>query len=423
MDLLEACLHAKGREAVKAVRSLLPSVRTSAIWAIIMHAAAWHEERTFDTSHATILVYTVHRMIESLGKHSTLVSEKPIARRVIDLPTDQTTSLQEVLIERLAYHLADTDHWRLEQGPRYDIETRLDSRGNAVQVYVQSIRERVQMSALKAAAVLGARADQAMLIRATASIAAEEPDKLGHTFIMPISLVTERPTSEYTRPHIATLWHLTEFLVRKVPSKAADEFGMDDKIGKFAKPTDLSPSTGLFMNAVVNYGTLGHNAIFAHRISEAARLGFVNGETIQRLLEKLQRNIGIELEHVEDYSLEKLVKKQTGTDWSTLPTEISLPSAKKVSEWFSAERGDLWNSLYSLQSSTFENLIMDTTKQDWPIIRAMQYAMAAITGDMEASHPLIFTQAVWGLVDNGLVPEYLAALQVHRLLREQMKDG
>ncbi|MCK5390725.1 MAG: hypothetical protein KAJ36_09550, partial [Candidatus Thorarchaeota archaeon] len=66
MDLVESCLKAKGREAVKAVRAMLPSVRPSAIWAIIMHAAAWHEERSYDTSHATIAVYTVHRMIESL---------------------------------------------------------------------------------------------------------------------------------------------------------------------------------------------------------------------------------------------------------------------------------------------------------------------------------------------------------------------
>jgi hypothetical protein len=422
MDLLEACLHANGREAVKAVRSLLPSVRTSAIWAIIMHSAAWHEERTFDTSHATIAVYTVHRMIESLGKHETLVSEKPITKRRINLPDEQTTSLQEVLIERLAYHLADTEHWRLEQGPRYDIETRLDSRGNAVQVYIQSIRERVQMSALKAAAVLGARTDLTMLIRATSSIAAEEPDRLGHTFIMPISLVTELPVSEYTRPHVAALWHLTEFLVRKVPSKAEDEFGMDDKIGKFAKPTDLSSNRDLFTNAVVKYGILGHNGIFAHRISEAARLGLVNGDTIQRLLRKLQRNIGAELEPSDTLSLDNLLKMEVGTDWSMLPTEISLPSSKKVSEWFSAEYNDLWSAMFNLKSSAFENMMVDSNDHDWPIIRAMQYAMAAVTGNMEASHPLIFTQAVWGLVDNGLVPEPIAALQVHRLLREQMNN-
>jgi hypothetical protein len=422
MDLLEACLHANGREAVKAVKSLIPSVRTSAIWAIIMQAAAWHEERTFDTSHATIAVYTIHRMIESLGKHASLVSDKPIVKRKIDLPDEQTTSLQEVLIERLAYHLADTDHWRLEQGPRYDIETRLDSRGNAVQVYIQSIRERVQMSALKAAAVLGAKSNQIMLARATASIAAEEPDKLGHTFIMPISLVTELPAPEYTRPHIATLWHLTEFLVRKIPSKVTDEFGMDDKIGKFAKPTDLSSNRDLFMNAVVKYGTLGHNAIFAHRVSEAARLGLVNGETIERLLKNIQRNIGVDLESTENISLDNLVKKLAGTDWSAVPTEMGLPSSKKVREWFSEEHSDLWNSMFSFKSSTFENMIIDSDKQDWPIIRAMQYAMAAITGDMEAPHPIIFTQAVWGLVDNSLVPESLAAFQVHRFLREQLKD-
>jgi hypothetical protein len=422
MDFLEACLHANGREAVKAVRSLLPSVRTSAIWAIIMHGAAWHEERTFDTSHATIMTYSVHRMIESLGKHKALVEDKPITRPVVILPEDYKTSLQEVLIERLAFHLADTDHWLPEHGPRYDIETRLDSKGNAVQVYVQSIREKVQMSALKAAAVLGAREDLAMLTRATASIAAEEPDRLGHTFIMPVSLMTELPSSEYTRPHIASLWHLTEFLVRKVPSKAGDQFGMDEKIGRFARPTDLSQDSDLFMNAVVNYGTLGHNAIFAHRISEAARLGLVNEETVRWLLKKLQRNIGGETENTKDLSLEVLGRKSNGTDWDVAPTEIGLPSSKKVRDWISMEHGEVWSAMFDSKSSVFEDLLLDTTKQDWSAIRAMQYAFAAISGDMEASHPVIFTHSVWGLVDNGLIPEPLAALQVHRGLREQMNN-
>lgn len=422
MDFLEACLHANGREAVKAVRSLLPSVRTSATWAIIMHGAAWHEERTFDTSHATIMVYSIHRMIESLGKHEALVENKPINKPAVILDEENRTSLQEVLIEHLAYHLADTDHWRPEQGPRYDIETRLDSKGNAVQVYVQSIREKVQMSALKAAAVLGAREDLTMLIRATASLAAEEPDKLGHAFIMPISLVAELPGSEYTRPHIASLWHLTEFLVRKVPSKAGDQFGMDEKIGRFAKATNLSQEQGLFMNAVVNYGTLGHNAIFAHRISEAARLGLVNEETVLWLLKKLQLNIGVHAENTEELSLEALVSKGGGADWNVAPAEIGLPNAKKVRDWFSTEHNEVWNAMLDPKSSAFEGLLLDATKQDWSVIRAMQYAFAAISGDVEAPHPLIFTQSVWGLVDNGLVPEHLAALQVHRGLREQMKS-
>jgi hypothetical protein len=277
------------------------------------------------------------------------------------------------------------------------------------------------MSALKAAAVLGAREDLTMLTRATASIAAEEPDKLGHTFIMPVSLMTELPVSEYTRPHIAALWHLTEFLVRKVPSKAGDQFGMDEKIGRFAKSTDLSKEKDLFLNAVINYGTLGHNAIFAHRISEVARLGLVNEEAVQWLLKKLQRNIGKQWESTEGISLETLVNENNGTDWSVPPTEIGLPSAKRVRDWFAAEYSETWNAMFNPKSSVFEDVLLDTTKHDWSSIRAMQYAMATISGDMEASHPMIFTQSVWGLVDNGLISEALAALQVHRGLREQMK--
>ncbi len=422
MDFLEACLHANGRAAVKSVKSMLPSVRTSAIWAIIMHGAAWHEEHSFDTSHATISVYAVHRMIESVGAHSTLVEENPVVQQVIDVPEEKKTLLQEVLIEHLAYHLADTDHWRFEQGPRYDIETRLDSRGNAVQIYVQSIREKVQMSALKAAAVLGARDDLTMLVRATASIAAEEPDKLGHTFIMPVSLVTELPTAEYTRPHMATLWHLTEFLVRKIPSKAADGFSMDEKIGKYAKPTDLTEEKNLFTNAVVKYGVLGHNAIFAHRISEAARLGLVNSKTIQWLLRMLQRNIGSEIVNLTNTTTHDLIKKTMGTDWDTIPKDISLPSSSVVREWFSSEHGHLWNSMIDRKSASFENDIIKLEDTDWSIVRTLQYGLSAIYGDIETAHPIIFTQAVWGLVDNGLITEPVAALQVHRFLREQLKN-
>ena len=420
MDLVESCLKAKGREAVKAVRSMLPSVRPSAIWAIIMNAAAWHEERSYDTSHATIAVYTVHRMIESLGEHSNLVTEEALAPQTINLLDEQRTSLQEVLVERLAYHLADTNHWRPEHGPRYDIRTRLDSKGNAVQIYVQSIRENVQMSALKAAAVLGAKEDRTMLIRATASIAAEEPDKLGHGFIMPTSLAMELPAPEYTRPHIASLWHLTEYLSRKVSSKAVDGFSMDEKIGKIAKLTDLSPNQNLFLSSVINFGTLGHNAIFAHRISETARLGLVNTNTIQWLLKKLERNVGLNIDSAEDLSLTDLISKKEGTNWDAQPTEISLPSSKKVREWICAEHGDLWDAMFHQESSVFENMILEMDDDSWPIVRALQYAMTAITGDMEAPHPIIFTQAVWGLVDNGLVPKSFAALQVHRMLRTQL---
>lgn len=420
MDLVEACLKAKGREAVKAVRAMLPSVRPSAIWAIIMHAAAWHEERSYDTSHATIAVYTVHRMIESLGEHSSLITENALASQTINLPDEQRTSLQEVLVERLAYHLADTDHWRPEHGPRYDIRPRLDSKGNAVQIYVQSIRENVQMSALKAAAVLGAKTDRTMLIRATASIAAEGPDKLGHSFIMPTSLAMELPAPEYTRPLIASLWHLTEYLSRRVSSKAVDGFSMDEKIGENAELTDLSPNQNLFLNSVINFGTLGHNAIFAHRISEAARLGLVNTNTIEWLLKKLERNVGSDFDSSKDLDLTDVISKTKGTNWDIQPTEIGLPSSKKVREWICAEHGDLWDAMFHQESSVFENMILEMDDDSWSIVRALQYAMVAFTGDMEASHPLIFTQSVWGLVDNKLVSDSLAALQVHRSLREQL---
>ena len=421
MDFLEACLHANGRAAVKAIKSMVPTVRTAAVWAIIMHGAAWHEERSFDTSHATISVYSIHRMIESLGQHPGLVSDDPVVSKGIDIPNEPQTQLQEVLVERLAYQLADTDHWRPEQGPRYDIETRLDSRGNAVQIYVQSVREKVQMSALKAAAVLGAREDLTMLIRATASIAAEEPDRLGHTFIMPVSLITELPTAEYTRPHMASLWHLTELLVRKVPSKAANGFNMDEKIGKYAKPTSLSDEKNLFINAVVKYGILGHNGIFAHRISEAARLGLVNSDTIQWLLKMLRRNIGDEIEDLSSVAVKALIERGLGVDWDKTPTEISLPSSNSVREWLSSEYGQLWNSMIDRKASTFERELLDLGDNDWQSVRALQYGLSAIYGEIEASHPIIFTQAVWNLVDNGLISEPIAALQVHRLLREQLK--
>ena len=422
MDLVEACLKANGREAVKAVRALLPSVKPSAIWAIIMHAAAWHEERSFDTSHATIAVYATHRMIESLGGHSNLITEEPVTTQAIYLPDEEGKALQEVLLERLAYFLADTNHWRPEHGPRYDIQTRLDSRGNAVQVYVQSIRENSQMSALKAAAVLGARPDRTMLIRATASIAAEEPDKLGHTFIMPTSLALEIPAPEYTRPHMATLWHLTEFLARKVSSKAADGFSMDEKFGKYAKPTDLSSQQEIFLNSVVNYGTIGHNAILAHRISEAARLGFVNANTIDWLLNKLARNIGIDLKTVTELTVEQLIEKNSGQDWLTPPAGISLPTSKKVGEWIAADYNELWNAMINRKSAVFEKMIPELGKDTWTIVRSLQYVLAATKGDIEDAHPLIFTQSVWGLVDNGLIPENIAILQVHRMLRAYLKN-
>jgi hypothetical protein len=276
------------------------------------------------------------------------------------------------------------------------------------------------MSALKAAAVLGARPDRTMFVRATASVGAEEPGKLGHAFIMPTSLAMEIPAPEFTRPHIATLWHLTEFLPRKVSSKPAEGFSMDDKFGKYAKPTDLSSHQELFLSSVVNYGTIGHNAILAHRISEAARLGFVNTPTVEWLLKKLQRNIGENAIDCAHLTAEHLVEKRSGKEWLTHPIEISLPTSKSVREWIASDYSDIWKAMLDRKSETFEKMIFNLDKDSWPTVRALQYTLATINGDMEAPHPMIFTQSVWGLVDNGHVTEDIAMLQIHRMLRETL---
>jgi hypothetical protein len=76
--------------------------------------------------------------------------------------------------------------------------------------------------------------------------------------------------------------------------------------------------------------------------------------------------------------------------------------------------------MFDRKSEVFEKMIPDMDKDSWPIVRALQYALSAISGDMEASHPMIFTQSVWGLVDNGLIPENVATLQVHRMLRDNL---
>ena len=74
------------------------------------------------------------------------------------------------------------------------------------------------------------------------------------------------------------------------------------------------------------------------------------------------------------------------------------------------------------KSAVFEKMIPEFEKDTWTIVRSLQYAMAATLGDIEDAHPLIFTQSVWGLVDNGLIPENIAILQVHRMLRTHLSS-
>ncbi|MHA2079892.1 MAG: hypothetical protein ACW99H_01965, partial [Candidatus Thorarchaeota archaeon] len=75
MDFFQACLKADNRQAVNAVRKMIPSARPSAIWAVIMHGAAWHEQRTYDTPHSTNLLNSTRRMIEDLGTHPGLAPD------------------------------------------------------------------------------------------------------------------------------------------------------------------------------------------------------------------------------------------------------------------------------------------------------------------------------------------------------------
>ena len=69
----------------------------------------------------------------------------------------------------------------------------------------------------------------------------------------------------------------------------------------------------------------------------------------------------------------------------------------------------------------FEEMIPDVPKKDWPVVRAAQYAMSALNGAPRASHVIIFTQSVWSLAEQGLIDNSLAALQVHRMLKQYLE--
>ncbi len=416
MDLLEACLKADGRQAVNSLRKMLGSAKPSAIWAILMHAAAWHEERTYDTPHACILTYTIHRMIEDLGPNPEML-EETVVPGSLPIPDELREPLQNTLIQRLAFYLADVDHWRLERGPKYDIDVSLESMSNAVQNFELSIRKRSHTGVMKAALVLASKTEPVHLMRATATLAAEEPDRLGHGFILPVSLVAELPQPAYTRPQMASLWHLAEYLVRKVPSKRTVGAGLDASVSRYAKPTDVSSSQDLIAASVVDYGTLGHNGIFAHRIVESASNGWVDSGTVDWLLRTLKRNIpGTDT----PAAVEDLIKKQRGTDWPDSPTHLRLPDSDSLRSWL-LDNTEFWSHMMDEKSSSFEARIPSLSDHDTGVVRASQYAMSAINGVFDSPHVMIFSHAVWSLADLGLVSDRLAALQVHRMLRQHLK--
>jgi hypothetical protein len=420
MTLFKACLEGDESSAASQASEMISRGQPSAIWAILMHAAAWHEQRDFDTPHSTIMAYSTHRMIEELGPNPDILPDEQKAPKM-KTPDDLREQLQKALIERLALHFAASDHWITDRGPRYNVDTRMDSLDMTMRNYTHSVRKRSHMSALSFALRLGSRDDPIRFRRMTASLAAESPDNLGHTFIMPISLVTELPPHKFKLPYQATLWHLTEYLVRKVPSKQPDDFRVDDQMGKMAQPTSLSKHKNLLATATVEYGILGHNGIFADRIAAAAQMGLVNSDTIDWLLDKLTQNIRTKPLTAKQLSVETLIKRRPGTDWEQLPSGIDLPDSGKVRLWLVKNASDYWDKMMDLKSNVFENVIPDIPKKDWPVVKAAQYAMCALNGAPRASHVIIFTQALWSLAVHKLIDSSVAALQVHRMLKQYLK--
>jgi hypothetical protein len=413
------CLDYDEQGAVKAARNMIGKAKPAAIWAIIMHSAAWHEERTYDTPHSTILTYSIHRMIEDLGNNPDLLVEEP--ENSLSISSELSEPLQSALLERLALYVTAVDHHDRQKGPRYNVEAELKSPDNAIYDYSRAVRERSQSGVLKATMVLGSRPNPIRLLRMTALMGAEEPGNLGHVFIMPVSLVTELPPTEYKLPLIASLWHLAEYLVRKIPSKSPYAFSVDTHLNKFTDSTDVSKYTDLVTNAVVNYGTLGHNGIFAHRIVDAAQKGVIESKIVDWLMDKLKQNLGGKQLLKNDFNVKSLIKSKSGTNWDKLPSIFNLPHSEDTRTWLSENFSDYWRKMIDPRSTTFEEVIPEISDSDWPLVRAAQYTLSSLYGDSTASHVMIFTQAVWSLADYKTISKPLAALQVHRMLREYLK--
>jgi hypothetical protein len=419
MSLFQMCLDCDEPRAVKAAKKMIGKTKPAAIWAIIMHSAAWHEERTYDTPHSTILTYSIHRMIEDLGFNSDLLIDKP--KNSLSIPSDLSKPLQNALFERLALYVTAVDHHDRQKGPRYNVDAELKSPDNALYDYSRAVRERSQSGVLKATMILGSRPNPIRLLRMTASLGAEEPDNLGHVFIMPVSLITELPQAEYKLPLIASLWHLAEYLVRKVPSKSTYTFSVDTRLNKFADPTNVSKYADILASAVVNYGTLGHNGIFAHRIVDAAQKGVIERKIVDWLIDKLKQNLGGKILTKKNLDVMPLLKSKSGTNWNQIPSILDLPHSENARTWFSEEFSDYWKKMIDPKSSTFEDEIPEISDSNWPLVRTAQYALSSLYGASTASHVMIYTHAIWSLTDYNVISKQLAALQAHRMLREHLK--
>ena len=421
MNLVEAVLKANESAALGALKDILPRAQPSATWAILMHAASWHEQRTYDTPHSTILTFSIHRMIEELGPHSKLLTED-VKSTPFPVPPDLKKHLQLALIQRLVQHLTEVDHWSPEKGPRYSVRSGVDSPGNLLRKFTQSIREKSQIGAMEAGIGLSSMGEHLRLTRIALSMAAEQPDNIGHGFIMPVSALAEIPEAKYTNPTNAVLWHLMEYMIRKVPNKSPSKFVVDEQFKRAADPTDLTPHTDLIGTAVVDYGTLGHNGIFAHRIAYASERGLVHDKTVDWLLNALKKNIRGDILKKTQLKTKNLISERKGTNWASVPSILTLPSSGKILNWLSENFSETWNAMVDLKSSTFEGMISSLKKDDYNLVRAAQYVLCSLYGGPKSSHIMIYTQGVWGLVDMELIPQDLAVLQVHRMVREYLKD-
>ena len=420
MNLFQACIRGDSREAITELKKTVSSGQPEALWAIMMHAAAWHEEREFDTPHSTIITYAIHRMIEDLGTNTQLLDEQP-ERFKMDLPEEFLENLQLALLQKLTVHLSEIDHYTSDKGPRYDYEPKVDSLDNVLHSYALAIRKHSHIAAFQEALTLANEEIPIRFIRRTVTLASEDADRLGHAFIMPMSLVTELPTSQFSFPHRAGLWHLTEYLVGKVPSSKPDGLPAEKDFKTLAKASSLKEYMNLIATSTINYGILGHNAIFAHRIIEASQRGLINQNTTEWLLNRLKQNIASDIFDDEEYQLDRLLTKQRGTDWETAPSVIELPHSQRVRDWLSDNTNGYWSLMMDLKSKAFEKVIQDIGDDEWDRVRAAQYAMCTINGAERASHVVIFTQALWSLVDKNFLSKPLAALQVHRMLRQYLK--
>ncbi|MFX0106766.1 MAG: hypothetical protein ACFE7R_00625, partial [Candidatus Hodarchaeota archaeon] len=77
MTLFQACVEGNESHAATSASDMISKSKPSALWAILMHAAAWHEQKEFDTPHSTIITFSVHRMVEELGSNPDILSITP----------------------------------------------------------------------------------------------------------------------------------------------------------------------------------------------------------------------------------------------------------------------------------------------------------------------------------------------------------